>query len=229
MHKIRYLYKGRLAFSSHDQISDLIIKNKAKKVLDIGCYKGFIGRSLKEKKWKNYIVGLDKDPACKTVLKNHLYNKFLHLDVEEGFSEIKEKYDAIVFADVLEHLNNPTLALIKAKKILSKNGEIYISLPNIANFFIRIQLLFGNFTYHDYGILDKDHRYFFTFKSSQNLINQAGLRITKVSSTPVPTPFLTRNKTFKMPLLLLYYLARLLVLIRKEVFAYQFIFVCNTK
>lgn len=227
MHKIRYLYKGSLLFSSHDQIADFIIQNKAQKVLDIGCYMGFIGQTLRTKGWPYNIIGIDKDKDCQIVTKNKKYNAFLNIDIEKDFDKIHQKFDAIILADVLEHLNNPQEMLLKAKKILNDNGKIYISLPNIANIFIRSNLLLGNFNYQNYGILDKDHRFFYTLKTARKLIKQAGLTIIKTSFTPIPAPFLSRKEILKKPLSVLYLLARMLLLIRKELFAYQFIFVCE--
>ena len=229
MHKLRYLYKGKLLFSSHEQMADLIIKDKVEKVLDVGCYMGFIGHALRDKKWSGEIIGLDKDRHCQVILKNNNYNQFLNLDIEKDFGQIRQKFDAVVFADVLEHLNNPTQTLEKTKQILKRGGTIYISLPNIANIYMRLHLLLGNFTYQDYGILDRDHRYFFTYASAKELIHQAHLKIIKNSSTPIPLPFLSKKKVWQKPLMLLYHLSRLLLLIKKELFAYQFIFVCMEK
>lgn len=229
MHKIRYFYKGKLHFSSHDQITDLIIKNNHKKVLDIGCNEGFIGKALRDKGWRGLIVGIDKNKIYKTIIRKGNYYEFININVENGFKQIKNKFNAVVFADVLEHLNDPLKVLIRAKKIINKNGRIYISLPNIANIFIRTQLFFGKFTYLDYGILDKDHRWFFTHKSAQQLIDKAGLRIIEDFCTPIPAPFLSKNPLYKELLMFLYFLARLLSLVRKEIFAYQFIFVCRKK
>ena len=229
MHRIRYLYKGRLDYSSHDQIAHLIIKDNARKVLDIGCNRGFIGQALRSNKWSGFITGVDKNKDFIMVTRKGTYNKFLNVDIENGFSQIRKQFDAIVFADVLEHLNNPQEALIRSKKNINKNGRIYISLPNVANLFIRLHLLLGNFTYLDYGILDKDHRHFFTYKSAQKLIKKAGLEIISSFYTPVPVPFLSKKIILKKPFMFLYYLARFLSLVRKEIFAYQFIFVCRKK
>lgn len=222
----RYFYKGNLIFSSHNQIAELIIKNN-NKVLDIGCHKGFIGQALRDKKWQGFIAGVDKNNSYRQIIKDKKYNKFLNFDVEQGFNKIKEKFDVIVFADVLEHLNNPLRVLINSKGLLTDDGFFVISLPNVANFFIRLNLLMGNFNYKDYGILDRDHRQFFTYKTARKLINKAKLNIVNTYFAPVPIPLLSNYPLFQKPLLFLYIFAKFLLSIRKEVFAYQFIFVCK--
>jgi hypothetical protein len=63
------------------------------------------------------------------------------------------------------------------------NGCIIISLPNIANWRIRLKLLIGNFDYESYGILDEGHLRFFTDKTAKKLIQDAGLEIYKFDVT----------------------------------------------
>ncbi len=41
-------------------------------------------------------------------------------------------FDYIIFADVLEHLHNPAGILARATGLLSANGSIIVSIPNIA-------------------------------------------------------------------------------------------------
>lgn len=93
---------------------------------------------------------------------------------------IKKKYDIIIFADVLEHLINPELILTYFKKYLKPDGQIIISLPNIAFLLYRVQLLFGQWNYRMFGTLDKTHLRFFTIKSGVDMVKNSGLKIVKV-------------------------------------------------
>lgn len=224
---MKYFYKGNLAYSSHSQIADFIIKKKLKKILDIGCNQGFIGQALRERKWKGFITGVDIDDYWRRFIFENGYTRFLNLDVEKDLLKIKEKFDAIVFSDVLEHLKNPSKVLINSKKIIKEDGLFLISLPNVANFFMRINLLLGNFNYLNYGILDKSHLHFYTYKTARNLVMSANLMTIEESCTPMPTPLVNNLFAYKKPFFFVYYIARLFSLIRKEIFAYQFIFVCK--
>lgn len=44
--------------------------------------------------------------------------------------ETNKKYDNIIMGFILEHVENPDLILEKYKKLLSKNGKIFIAVPN---------------------------------------------------------------------------------------------------
>jgi 2-polyprenyl-3-methyl-5-hydroxy-6-metoxy-1,4-benzoquinol methylase len=226
---MRYFYKGTLDYSSHNQIADLIIERKPKKVLEIGCNEGFIGKALRRKKYQGFLTGVDIDKQYKKVVKKGFYDQFLNIDIERELGKIKGKYDGIIFADVLEHLDKPWQVLHASRKKIKKNGFFIVSLPNIGNLYVRLKLLLGNFDYADYGILDKEHRHFFTYKTALQFVKRNGFVLVNETCTPIPTPLLHPLLSQKSLLFFTYYLARLLSLIRKELFAYQFIFVCQPK
>jgi 2-polyprenyl-3-methyl-5-hydroxy-6-metoxy-1,4-benzoquinol methylase len=91
--------------------------------------------------------------------------------------EYENYFDIIIFADILEHLKEPLAVLTRFKEYLSDDGFIIISIPNIANWKIRLQLLIGNFEYNEYGILDEGHLKFFNEKSAKKLISDAEFEI----------------------------------------------------
>lgn len=93
-------------------------------------------------------------------------------------------FDFIIFADVLEHLRFPLHTLVNFRKYLKKDGKIFISVPNIANYRVRMNLLIGRFDYTEIGILDKTHIRFFTKKTIKQIINDAGLKMEKIDITP---------------------------------------------
>jgi hypothetical protein len=89
------------------------------------------------------------------------------------FQEKKFRY--IVFADVLEHLSDPVGVLRAAEKVLSQDGEILISIPNVAHASVRLGLLAGRFDYSNEGLLDRTHAFFYTRKSLFEMLERAGL------------------------------------------------------
>jgi len=94
--------------------------------------------------------------------------------------KINQKFDVIIFADILEHLMFSEKVLnFFVTNYLKSNGKVIISLPNVANFTIRIGLLFGNFGYTESGILDKTHLYLYTLKTARKLVSEVGLSIVK--------------------------------------------------
>ena len=105
---------------------------------------------------------------------------------EEALCSIEDKFDVIVFADVLEHFVHPLDVLAMATSVLAPNGRIIISIPNVAHLSVRLQLLLGSFTYTDRGILDRTHLHFYTKKTLKEMITKAGLHITHMGATPAP-------------------------------------------
>jgi len=95
-------------------------------------------------------------------------------------------FDAIVFADVLEHLADPEPLVRAARGWIVPGGSLLVSVPNVANLTVRLSLLAGRFEYAEKGILDRTHLRFFTRRSARRLIESAGFRIDRIRATPVP-------------------------------------------
>ncbi len=89
----------------------------------------------------------------------------------------QNKYDYIVFADVLEHLYNPENVLEKCKSLLSEDGKIAISLPNIAYNGIILNLLRDRFNYTSTGLLDDTHIRFFAYHNIVEMTERLKLHI----------------------------------------------------
>lgn len=109
-------------------------------------------------------------------------------------SEDGVPHDIIVAADILEHLVSPETVLSRLKAGLKKNGLLVVSLPNVANIYVRLNLLFGRFPYHTKGLLDRTHVRFYTLKSMRSLLTRTGWQISSSQSTSIPVaivfPFL---------------------------------------
>ncbi len=108
------------------------------------------------------------------------------LDIKCGNIESMELgendvYDYIIFGDVLEHLTDPARIIRKMRNHLKDGGCIITSIPNIMNATIIYELLHGNFTYQDAGILDRTHLRFFTQKEIQRMFDGEGYDIDHIS------------------------------------------------
>ena len=64
--------------------------------------------------------------------------------------------------------------------------KLIISTPNIANIFIRLSLLIGNFNYGQRGILDKTHTRLFTLNSFKNYFRK---QFFNQETAAIPPPF----------------------------------------
>lgn len=145
-------------------------------VLDIGCGSGYIGALLKDKKCEVY--GIDVDSKALDIAESkNCYKEVFNFSITEinddnykKFFDKKIEFDYIIFADVLEHVVNPGEIIFELSKKLKKDGEILISLPNIAHMDITRGLINRTFNYNKIGLLDNTHLRFFTQGSFYDMI-----------------------------------------------------------
>lgn len=148
-------------------------------VLDVGCNSGILGKSLIANK-KCVVEGMDINKIALNIAKKNGYKKTYLIDLDKEKISLNKKYDYIIFSDVLEHLKNPEVLLKSIYKNLKKNGQIIISVPNIAFIYYRLHLLLGNFEYKNAGVMDKTHLKFFTFNSIKKLLLKNNYKIIKI-------------------------------------------------
>ncbi len=141
------------------------------RVLDIGCAGGYIGRALKEKGCR--VWGIDM--ALLDARARRSYEKVWVGDVER--MALKGSYDVVLLADVLEHLRAPERLLERLRPRLAKKGFLLVSIPNVANWKVRWQLLRGRWEYKETGILDRTHVRFYTHRAARRLLEDAGYKV----------------------------------------------------
>jgi SAM-dependent methyltransferase len=118
-------------------------------------------------------------PAYTRVIVDTLEN----IDLErEGL--LPGSLDAIVAADVLEHMYNPWQALERLRPLLATGGALYVSLPNLRNLNVLSELAEGRFRYAGAGILDITHVRFFTRAEAVSMLEQTGFRIEDIRINP---------------------------------------------
>jgi len=147
------------------------------RVLDVGCASGYLGHLMAEKGCS--VVGIEGQPSyVRAARGTGAYVHICEMDLDAGLVPVKEEpFDVILCADVLEHLKDPTVTLGQLRPFLGNNGSLIVSLPNVAHFSVRFQLLIGRFAYATSGILDQTHLHLYTFKSAKQLIADAGFVI----------------------------------------------------
>jgi len=216
-------------YSSHSQIAQSLIEiaqHQEEKmvctVLDVGCSQGFIGSLLSVEHFS--FIGIDNHPAALEKLPP-IYAVRIEADIEspDTFERLGSSPDVLVFGDVLEHTRSPEDILKKAIAILKPGGFVIISVPNVANLVIRLNILLGRFDYTEQGILDRTHLRFFTMKSARQLCIRGGMDIKEVKVTPVPLPVLHPWFSMNGPLYFLYVLIAGITRIMKNLLAYQII------
>jgi O-antigen biosynthesis protein len=199
-------------------------------ILDVGCNFGFLGRNLNFQP-KN-LSGIDILELPKVTNYKKIYQKDLN---DLTFNYLKEKFDVVVFADVLEHLKSPQKTLGGLLKNLKTDGHIILSVPNMDQFVVRVLHSINIHPKMENGLFDKTHIHEFNLVKTKKLVTQAGLEIEKTIFVPPPLPLLPnligRNPTTifntGQPLHLIYWLLYRLCQKFPPFLAYQIIIVAK--
>jgi 2-polyprenyl-3-methyl-5-hydroxy-6-metoxy-1,4-benzoquinol methylase len=156
---------------SHRRILDEVPPGS--RVLDLGCASGYLSALLAERGCT--VTGFERDPLAAAQAREDCERVIVgDLESESDRAEIPSGFDVVVIGDVLEHVTDPWDALRFVRGLLAPGGIVVLSLPNVAAWPVRLDLLRGRFEYADLGILDRTHLRFFTRASAHALVRDAG-------------------------------------------------------
>jgi SAM-dependent methyltransferase len=155
-----------------------LVPPRCRRVLEVGCGSGELGRLLKGRGHR--VTGIELVPEMAERARRRL-DCVVTADVErDGFPFPPASFDALIFADVLEHLVDPWRVLREAVALLAEDGVVVASIPNVQNIDVLRRLLRGRWDYRERGILDIGHLRFFTLHSIRALFDQAHLTLTHI-------------------------------------------------
>lgn len=153
---------------------------KVERFLDVGCGAGAFGFNMKSEfgceAWGIEIVADMADLAKE---------RLDHVDTGDCIELLpglpESHFDLVVYADVLEHLVKPEVALEFTKRILTPGGVVVASIPNIRHWpsFKRL-LLHGDFPMEEEGIFDATHVHFFTARSIRSFFEKHGWQVVRL-------------------------------------------------
>lgn len=170
-------------YSSHSVILDWIGDGHGRRLLDVGAADGLLSRHFTARGWR--VTGLEGDPGMAEAGARHC-ERMVVADLDGEPPALDGPFDVIVYGDILEHLREPSHILTALNEKLDPRGQVLVSVPNVAHLWIRLCLLAGRFDYAARGILDRTHLRFFTRRSLQAMLREAGLRLLRQTTTPVP-------------------------------------------
>ncbi len=155
------------------------------RVLDIGCNTGQFGEQLISRLGCE-VVGVEISPEAANVAAQRLHRVICSSieNLPKVLSSDTEHFDYIVAADVLEHTTWPPDTIRVLTAYLSPSSTMIISVPNVANYGIRLALLSGRFDYGSNSVLAGGHYHFFTLRTATALLVNAGLSIEKIDVSP---------------------------------------------
>ena len=174
-----HVYRRDIDGSERTSLSVLAgLVDDGAKVLDLGTGSGALGAFLREHHGAQ-VDGVTYNADEAAVARPH-YRRLEVADLDDGtWAEAfrGETYDAIVCADVLEHLKRPERVLSACTSLLAPRGRLLISIPNVGYSGLVAELLTGEFAYRDEGLLDRTHLRFFTRRSLLRFLNGEGWRV----------------------------------------------------
>jgi 2-polyprenyl-3-methyl-5-hydroxy-6-metoxy-1,4-benzoquinol methylase len=149
---------------------DLLDKNYHR-VLDIGCGAGDNAALVKSRNSACDIVGITRSASEAALAQRHM-SKCWVIDVEDELpAELaSQSFDVLIFSHVLEHLRDPAVVLARFSRLLCRQGQVLVAVPNIVSWPMRVQFLFGDFQYHATGVLDNTHLRFFSYLTADRYL-----------------------------------------------------------
>jgi SAM-dependent methyltransferase len=142
-------------------------------VLDIGC-----GQGQHLVHFGPGSVGLD------AIERNVAFVRALGLqavqaNVEDGFPDLGQRFDAALASNLLEHLVAPHLFLLRLHDLLTPDGLVFIYVPTIPPLPLLDRLLRRAIGYN--GYLASEHIYAFTPRVGRFLLERAGFNVVDIA------------------------------------------------
>lgn len=203
----RYKDKPYLSLRNEDanrlikQIRDIDPFKIGDKLFDVGCGSGEFG-ALVKRDFACSVYGIDiNKQAVKKSTQNGLIAKVANIEDRWPFKD--SFFESVSCIQMIEHLVNPDFFLIESKRVLKKNGLLIITTPNLAAWFNRLLLLFGNQPFFtEVSTIDKTlglkftrnltpnrkplgHLRVFTLKALKEIIEMHGFEIVKIQGSTV--------------------------------------------
>jgi SAM-dependent methyltransferase/ribosomal protein S27AE len=155
--------------------------------LDIGTNMGFFLRHARGRKWN--IFGVEPSPVLSDMARKYfgLNVKTAYLE-EAGFED--DFFDVVVMTDVFEHIAYPKRILQHIKRILKKDGILFIKVPNGNYNLLKLWIAKTTKRIQDYDIFDSyEHLVHYTQVTLRRMLEESGFELKDISiGRPIQLP-----------------------------------------
>lgn len=167
------------------------------RLLDVGCASGEAGAAFRRACPGVVVTGIEHERRAAEQARTRL-DRVIEGEAIATLAELVragERFDAFLFADVLEHLEDPIEALVLARELASPGASLVASVPNVGHLSLVRDLLLGRFDPLPAGLADAGHLRWFTRASLEDALEEAGWRTVSIepfdgAPPPNPEPFL---------------------------------------
>lgn len=182
------------------KIIDIVVNDKPKSLIDIGCGSGYLLDELAKKLDKTTLWGID-------VYENSGKKawKYKKADITGPLPFKSSTFDSIILGEVIEHVPDPDFLLKECYRILNKKGTLIISTPNLVSWANRMLVLAGiqpiftetstevnlgrYFKVLGQGEKTQGHLKIFTYKSLEELLVREKFKLKDRYGVPFFFPF----------------------------------------
>lgn len=167
------------------------------RLLDVGCASGEAGKAVRRTSPAVVVTGIERDPDAAERARSRLdcVIEGEAIAALAALARAGERFDAFLFADVLEHLGDPIAALGLARELAVPGATLVASVPNVGHLSLVRDLVLGRFDPLPAGLADSGHLRWFTRASLGDALEEAGWRAVSIepipgAPPPDPEPFL---------------------------------------
>lgn len=142
------------------------------RLLDIGCAAGYSLQAAREAGWE--VEGIDPsrwavEEAWRT------FGIRVRQGPVEGARWDDASFDAVVMADVVEHLSDPRPVLAEVRRLLKPGGVLYLTTPDYNCVWSRVMR-------NRWWMVIPEHNYYFTRRTLRMLLAEASFRTLSMGS-----------------------------------------------
>lgn len=156
----------------------LSLLHGGRRLLDIGCWNGYLLEHIRETGLYQDYHGVDIVPeGIETARAKGFQAQVVDLN-QQGLPFPDEHFDGVTMLAVLEHVFDPYAVIREIYRVLRPGGELIIDVPNVASLTNRMRILVGQLpiTSRDSG-WDGGHLHYFTKRALDQFLEKEGFKI----------------------------------------------------